>query len=87
MRRHKGLTLLEQLAAVEQPKRLPEKPLRVILFAVKTSDDGALWVCQGRIEYGTMRLGAVCPPHKLQAPLMHVDALMRCCRAHALHEH
>lgn len=78
--RHKGLTLLEQLAAVEQPKRLPEKPLRVVLFAVKTSDDGTLWVCQGRIEYGTMRLGSVRPSLSTADPatFLHATVLALC---------
>jgi translation elongation factor EF-1alpha len=57
--RHKGPTLIEQLAAVDTPKRISDRPLRVVLFAAKHEEQKM--ICQGRVEYGNLRSGMVCP--------------------------
>jgi hypothetical protein len=48
---------VEQLAAVDTPKRISDRPLRVVLFAAKHEEHKM--ICQGRVEYGNLRSGMV----------------------------
>jgi translation elongation factor EF-1alpha len=51
---------MDALEGLEAPKRPVNRPLRVAVFSVQQKDKRTL--CQGRVEYGTMRLGMVRRP-------------------------
>ena len=52
---------------MDTPKRISDRPLRVVLFAAKHEDQKM--ICQGRVEYGNLRSGMV-RPHLLSSVVL-----------------